>query len=134
MLPKVASQQQEKTELTHGHSWADEEIVIWVDGRDRNLWERQATSAIGTWTKCMDLVWRQRSILSCLNASPIGLYDLPGRGYEDQAGGEQSYQLHSCVVQQPQLSIQHAHASMGLHIHHYFVIAVSGTAEDQLLA
>jgi hypothetical protein len=31
---KAASQRQEKSQLTHGHSWADEEIVIWVDRRD----------------------------------------------------------------------------------------------------
>jgi hypothetical protein len=53
-LLRAAPLRQEKSQLTHGHSWMDEEIVIWVDGRVISLRERQATSAIGTWTKCMD--------------------------------------------------------------------------------
>lgn len=53
-LLKAAPLGQGKGQLTHGHSWTDEEIVIGVDGRVISLWDRRATSAIGTWTKCMD--------------------------------------------------------------------------------
>lgn len=72
--------------LTHGHSWADEEIVIWVDGRDISLWARRAASAIGTSSKSID-PWSRSWMLARL-VSMIFFGAAASYGYGDQAGGD----------------------------------------------
>jgi hypothetical protein len=75
-----------ESRLTHGHSWADEEIVIWVNGRDISLWARRATSAIGTSSKSID-PWSRSWMLARL-VSMIFFGAAASYGYGDQAGGD----------------------------------------------